>query len=90
MLANFDSNQSLPINPKKKEIKLYAAGVEHLGLRLGRSKLTMGRKSRSRSDKINAALKGPLSKEQKKELLQKRRAYQIYKRQITKVQSSVT
>lgn len=82
MLASFDPNQSLPINQKKKEIVSYKTGMDHLGLRLGRNKLTIGGKSRSKRDRVVEALKLPLLKEEKKILLQKRGAYYTYQKQI--------
>lgn len=82
LLANFDKNQSLPINPEKKKIMTYTDGVEHLGIRFGRNKLTMGRKARSRTDKIRQALSKRLPKYEKRILLQRRKAYRIYQRQI--------
>jgi hypothetical protein len=84
LLLNFDPNQPLPINPGKKEIMIYTKGIEHLGLRFGRKKLTMGRKARSRLDKIRAALSEQPSKNERQKLLQAQKAYHIYKRQITK------
>jgi len=85
ILANFDVNQPLPINLKKKDILTNEKGLEHLGLRLGRNKLTMGKKARSRKDKISAMLKKSLSKTEKAQLLKKHKAYHIYQQQISKV-----
>lgn len=86
ILANFDQNQSLPINPEKKRIMTYTREVEHLGLRFGRNKLSIGRKSRSRVDKIKHELSKQTSKIERRILLQKQRAYHIYKRQIAATQ----
>lgn len=86
LLAMFDPNQPLPINPKKKEIVTYENDPEHLGLRLGRNKLTMGRKTRSRRDRIRRALKQPISKVDKKDLLRKHKSYNIYQRQISEIE----
>ena len=62
LLVNFDSNQRLPINPRKKEILLAKTGMEHLGVRLGRNQLSIGKKTRSKRDRISDALKQPLLK----------------------------
>jgi len=90
LLVNFDTNQPLPINPKKKVLMTYERNIEHLGLRFGRNKLTMGRKSRSIMDKIRDALNKHPSKTEKRILLEKRRAYHIYQRQIAKVVATET
>jgi len=82
ILANFDPNQPLPINPEKKKIMIYTKGIEHLGLRFGRNKLTMGRKARSKKDKIQHAIKQHPQGIEKRILLRKRKAYHIYQRQI--------
>ena len=83
LLVDFDSNQRLPINPKKKEILLAKTGMEHLGLRLGR-KLSIGGKTRSKRDRISEALKWPLSKADRDHLREKQRAYYSYQQYIKK------
>jgi hypothetical protein len=87
LLKNFDRNQSLPINTTKKEVRTFVDGAEHLGLKLGRSKLTFGRKTRTKSDSVRNALARATSKDEKRDLIQKRRAYYVYRRQIVKVQA---
>lgn len=82
VLFNFDKNQQLPINPKKKEIVSYKKNIEHLGLRLGRRKVTMGKKTKYRFDMVREKLKNPLLVSERNNLLKKHKAYQVYKRQI--------
>ncbi len=82
ILKNFDSNQSLPVNQKKTKVRNALQGMEHLGVRLGRNKLTPGGKTRSRIDQLRNALKGPLLREERKKLLKKKGAYYAYKRHL--------
>lgn len=85
ILAKFDHNQKLPIKEEKTKICLFCDGAEHLGLRLGK-KLSMGQKTRIRRNEIYKALKKeqPSSLE-KNRLLNQKRAYCCYKKQILNV-----
>ncbi len=87
ILANFDKNQRLLINSDKKKIKLHSKGAEHLGLKLGRNKLAMGRKSRSRKDKVQDLLSNTSSQVDRSDLKIKKIAYYRYQQQINKVQT---
>lgn len=78
LLANFDKNQPIPANPKKTKVIEFAAGAQHLGLKLGRSKLSMGSKTRSRRDKVHNMLTQPLTEEDKRSYIKKRSAYYTY------------
>ncbi|MBI4992491.1 MAG: hypothetical protein HZB99_04745 [Candidatus Harrisonbacteria bacterium] len=89
ILENFDSNQKLPINPSKKEILSNVDGMEHLGLRFGRNKLSFGGKTRFNLNKIYSKLKSPLSKSEKLRLLNQLRSYQRYKQQIVKTSNAI-
>ncbi|TSC77317.1 MAG: hypothetical protein G01um101431_500 [Parcubacteria group bacterium Gr01-1014_31] len=84
ILSDFDNNQRLPVNPAKTKIRTYASGAEHLGLKLGRNKLAMGSKSRSRRDSVINLLKkrGAYSPTRARRLLLKKQAYQRYQGQI--------
>jgi hypothetical protein len=84
ILLNFDPNQKLPINLDKKKNCYFPDGVEHLGLRLGRKKLSIGGKTKSRLDKTNNALKKVESKKEKFKLLNRKKAYYHYKKQLLK------
>jgi hypothetical protein len=82
ILKKYDPNQTLPINPKKRKILSAAQGMEHLGLRLGRNKITPGYKTALKIQHIRNELKKPQNKADKKRLLQKQGAYYGYKRYI--------
>lgn len=82
ILSNFDPNQKLLINTAKKKIKSYTENFEHLGLRLGRNKLSIGGEVRSRRDKIRNALKSKKASMERNKLLDKNRAYSRYVRQV--------
>ncbi len=82
ILLSFDKNQPLPINHRKTKNKAFSEGVEHLGLHLGRNKLTLGAKTRSRKDRTNVALKAVSTGIEKKRLLLRRKAYFVYKKRI--------
>lgn len=79
-----DKNQPLPINPKKTKNISFREGAEHLGTKLGRNKLSVGSKSKSKLDKLIKKLGGTKSKKEKKILINKKRAYHRYKQQIAK------
>jgi|SRR3989344_1834425 len=81
ILAGFDHNQPLRINVRKKEI-LAGDKLEHLGIRLGRNKLSLGAKSRSRMEVVKNRLKGGLPREERTKLKRKLRSYKAYKRQV--------
>lgn len=83
ILSKFDLNQELPVNLSKKKNRLFTEGVEHLGLRLGRNKLSMGGKTRSRRDKVYGALKQVKSSPERNKLLKQKRAYYRYRQQIS-------
>jgi hypothetical protein len=85
ILKNFDPNQSLPVNSTKYKIRTNLQVMEHLGVRLGRNKLTPGRKTRLKIDELRNALKEPLSREERKKLLKKKGSYYAYKRHLEAV-----
>lgn len=84
LLNTKDHNQPLPAHRegKKAVVKKFSSGAEHLGIRLGRNKLSLGYRTRSRTDKVRNALKAAPTLERKLELLPEHRARQRYKRQV--------
>ncbi|MFA5766830.1 MAG: reverse transcriptase domain-containing protein [Candidatus Paceibacterota bacterium] len=50
IMEKFDSNQKLPVN-NKTEIIFHDKGMEHLGLKMYRNKLSIGSKTKSKLDK---------------------------------------
>ncbi len=61
LLLNFDKNQKLPINKKKTKIFSHEEGIEHLGLRLYRNRLSIGAKTKSKMDRVkNRSERKPL------------------------------
>jgi Reverse transcriptase (RNA-dependent DNA polymerase) len=87
ILENFDPHQKLPLNPGKKKILSSTDGMEHLGLKLGRGKVSMGNKTLSKLDRIRRKLKGSLSKSERFHLLSKYHSYGKYKNQIVKTKA---
>jgi hypothetical protein len=85
VIENILSNAKLPINSKKKKIKSTFEGAEHLGIRLGRNKLTIGGKASAKLDNIRNRLKKPITKSEKTELLKKKKSYYVYKQQVRKI-----
>ena len=88
ILKNFDSNQPLPVKEKKTKVRTVQQGMEHLGVRIGRNKLTPGGKTRSRMGQVQAALKEKPSREERKRLLRKKNAYHAYKRHLAAAKNS--
>jgi len=87
VLVNFDHNQKLPLNPDKKKMQLHSIRAEHLGLKLGRNKLSMGKKSRSRKDKVKDSHSKASSDVERSDLKRRKIAYYKYQQQINKVQT---
>jgi len=88
ILLKNDENQPLPVNRKKTKIIPFIKGAEHLGVLLGRSKITIGSKTKSKM----AAVKGLIKKsvgEKRSSLVKKRLAYYQYKKQIEKISNPV-
>jgi len=82
ILEHSDSNQALPVNPKKKKNITFAQGAEHLGLKLGRNKLTPGAKTSAKRDRVKNALQKNITTQERKKLLSKKKAYYLYKKQL--------
>jgi len=83
ILSNYDPNQKLLLN-NKKDIKLWSdKRVEHLGLSLGRNKVTLGVKTKAQKDRVENKLKNKelLPKERKK-LVKKKKSYKDYSNYI--------
>jgi hypothetical protein len=81
ILLRYDPHQSLPLNDKKTKVISHEEGMQHLGVSLGRNKLSLGLKTKSKRDKINNRLKDKISPEEKRNLLGRKRAlghYQNY------------
>lgn len=71
LLLNADRNQRLPINEAKTKISSHEEGIEHLGLRLYRNRLSIGSKTKSNLDRAK-------NKHQRKSLMR----YKKYVEQI--------
>ncbi|HCC84516.1 MAG TPA: hypothetical protein DEP87_02440 [Candidatus Pacebacteria bacterium] len=84
LLESYDINQPLPVNHKKTEIIAFKNGAEHLGMRLGKNKISIGRKTISNKSKLNNSIKTSdgLGKSL---LLKKKAAYYQYLKQIEQV-----
>jgi hypothetical protein len=81
LLKTFDRNQPLPIKDEKTKIVSYMEGMEHLGMHLGRNKLSLGKKSYSKRRSIKTKLRKTSS--EKRDLLKRQyRALTNYKRYV--------
>ncbi len=85
LLVNYDRNQSLPPNPAKTHIYSYDEGIQHLGLSLGRNKLSFGSKTLSRKAQVTHKLKTITKKTEKAILRIKRKSYLAYREQINQL-----
>lgn len=61
LLLTADGNQKLPLNMKKKEIKSHEEGMEILGIRMYRNRLSVGSKTKSKIDEMKNKSKKELS-----------------------------
>lgn len=86
LLERYDQNQPLPIKDSKTKITSHEEGIEHLGIRLHRNKLSVGGKARSKRDKTKAELmKTMLPKSEKRALKTKYNSQNKYKNYIEKI-----
>ena len=76
---NYDPNQKLLLN-NKKDIKLwYDKKIEYLGLSLGRNKITIGAKTKSKQKRVrNKLKKSNILPEEREKLLVKKKSYKNY------------
>lgn len=83
IFCNYDPNQKLPLNDKK-DIKLWSdKNIEHLGLTLGRNKITIGRKTKAKQDRVKDKLNNEnILLEERKKLISKKKAYNNYSNYI--------
>ncbi len=85
LLVNFDRNQKLPVNPDKTFIYSYEKGIEHLGLNLGRNRLSFGSKTISRKAKVVRRLKTSTKTSEKRKLRIQNKSYFAYREQINQL-----
>jgi len=83
ILLDYDPNQKLRLNDKK-DIKLWSdKRVEHLGLSLGRNKITPGAKTKSKKDRVGNKLKNKnILPEDRIKLVKKKKSYKNYSNYI--------
>jgi len=84
LLLNFDKNQKLPVNKEKTKKQAFSDGVEHLGLHLGRNKVTMGNKTRLKRKQVARQLT-KTSGQEKRLLKKQNRSYYQYQKQIERI-----
>lgn len=87
ILSNHDSNQSLLIHPKnskKTDFKCHTdSGIEHLGLAIGKNRISAGKKSRYKLKQIKMELsQDGLTRERKRNLLMRKKSSINYKKYI--------
>ena len=76
--------QSLPphkVGPKLV-IRKFSDSAEHLGVRLGKRKLSLGREAKFRATEVKKLLKATSEPIAKRELLRRYRAHQRYKKNV--------
>src|ERR1700733_11778803 len=82
LLLHTDKNQPLPVNAKKTKVTSHDEGIEHLGLKLNKNTLSLGKKSWSKRDQMKSYLKKDLSVQEKTSIRTKYRAMSQYKRYV--------
>lgn len=80
ILMNHDPNQKLPLNSDKKQVDSYLDGkIEHLGLKIGRNKVSLGNKTRAKFCDIKRKLKkGGLVDIEREKLISRKKSYKKY------------
>jgi hypothetical protein len=84
LLETADPNQSLIINEKKTQVRSHQEGMEYTGIGLLRNRLVVGRKARSKKEKVKNLLKEDLSTEERKKLTNQQNAMNHYKHYVEK------
>jgi hypothetical protein len=82
ILLNADNNQKLPLNDRKTKIKSHEEGMEHLGLRMNKNSLSVGKKTRSKIDKVKNVLKTDLDPKEREKAKIKKKSLDYYKTYI--------
>jgi len=84
LFLNSDKKQKLILNKEKNKTKItsHEDGIEYVGINLLRNKLKVGRKAKSKRDKIKKELKKDMPKEERFSLRKKQRAMNNYKRYV--------
>jgi len=82
LLANSDPNQPLPVNKSKRIITTsFHKGAEHLGILLGRTKISVGRRTQSKIARVKKEAQLSTG-ERKRSLVNKRNSLYGYLKQI--------
>jgi hypothetical protein len=86
-IDNLFKNVGLPLKPEKKRIRSYIhkKGMEILGSRMGRNKLSLGGRTRAKLDKIKDRLKQPLSPDDRAREKSVYKSIQIYKNRVENI-----
>lgn len=84
LFSNSNKKQRLILNKEKNKTKItsHEKGIEFVGINLYRNKLGVGKKARSRRDKINKELKKDISKRERFSLRKKQKAMNNYRRYV--------
>ena len=85
LLLSTDTNQKLEINEKKTKITPHKDGMEYVGISLFRNKLGIGKKAKSKRDRIKKELTKELSQKEKLPLKKKQKSMNIYKNYIENI-----
>lgn len=85
LLLTTDRNQQLPLNNDKKDIKSHEEGMEHLGLRMYRNRLSIGAKTKQKIDRARNKLKTNLSPQEKGRLKKKHKSLIHYKNYVENI-----
>ena len=85
LLLTSDKNQRLPLNNNKKDIKSHDEGMEHLGLRMYRNRLSIGAKTKSKIDRVKNKLDKGLSDREKQKIKNKRKSLFQYQKYIENI-----
>lgn len=90
ILENHDPSHSVPLNLSKKSIQRSVDGnVEHLGLRIGRKKISFGKKTnRKQADVIKKLKESPQGTSEKKSFIKKKKSYVNYNKYIKSINFS--
>lgn len=83
---NYYTNHSLPLNTTKTNIQDKEDGIEHLGLKIGRKKISIGKKTLHNQSELRKNIKNQATtKKEKKKLFVQKKSYSKYKNYINTI-----
>lgn len=82
LLLHSDPNQPLPLNEGKTHVALYSTGITHLGIKLERNKLLLGKKSQANKARLKKQLEQKPTRSERAAIIRKYRGVRRYEEYV--------